>query len=324
MLKQFFQTQQALGSNASIVLVANQHQPLDELFDQLWKQVFMFERQFSRFLPSSELSVFNRNAGTKQFITPEFSRLLQASKNMAELSSGLYNPFILPALQRAGYKKSALPGYENDPVDDHSHKSVTSIDKLELGSDWARIPYGTAIDMGGCGKGYLADQVADLLDSKNLDGYWVSLGGDMVVSGTDDKQQPWKVDIQSANPDQKKLPIFVQTDGQRLSIATSGTFRRQNQPNLKHGHHIIDPKTLKPAITDISLATVVDSSAIRSDVLASCAVLKGSAAALPYLRAHHVGGAVIQSTGKHNVKLQSFGSNVQKFSGVVGKERQHA
>lgn len=299
LLTKHFETKPALGGDATITLVGDSKLDFINLFSHLWQDVFLFERRFSRFLPGSELSAFNRRAGVKQYVSPEFKELLEASIRMSKLSDGVYNPFILPALQRAGYKNSAMPGYENDLVDDHSNKRVVEASKLQLKDNMASIPYGTAIDMGGCGKGYLADKLADKLDHENLVGYWISLSGDMVVAGLDEKRKSWQVNIQSANSATKTLKNTVKNNGKRLGITTSGTFRRHNQQgSKKKWHHLIDPRTGKPAETDILLVTIVDKSCLHADVYASCAAVVGSKRAKDYLIKRGVEAACIQTTNR--------------------------
>lgn len=313
MLTKYYETKQALGGDVTITVVADTNQSTGDLFNQLWKEVYLFERKFSRFLPGSELSRFNRQAGIRQIISSDFKNLLGASLKMSKLSGGVYNPFILPALQRAGYKNSAMPGYENDVVDDHSTKKVVTIDKLELKENTATIPYGTALDMGGCGKGFLADRLADILDKLKLTGYWLSLSGDMVVAGFDDNLKPWQVKIQSADSHNQYIDLIIENNGSRLAVATSGTFKRQNQGTNHKWHHLIDPRTGKPAMTDILLATVVDYSCLNADVLASCAAIVGSHEANEYLVKRRVVAACIQTKNKTINKFGDVFKNLKRL-----------
>lgn len=309
MSKQYYQECIALGSKTGLSLVSQAPATqIDSLFRKLWKVIFLFERRFSRFLPNSELSMFNRNAGTKQAISPEFHAVLAAAQEMAQKTGGLYNPFILPALQKAGYSHSRVPGHEQDAVDDHSGKSVTGIDKLEIGDDWARIPYGTALDLGGCGKGYLADLLRDNFPDA-VTGYWLSLGGDIAVGGADEHEQPWAVSIESAYDPSTSIATI--TSSQLSAVATSGTTVHSGKTAGKRWHHIIDPRTCQPAETDILLATVYDSSALRADVLASCAVILGGQKGLQFLKEKQVQAAVLQlrsAIGKKHIL--HFGSAI--------------
>ena len=105
----YSQKQQALGSIIELCIVSSQPQAdIDTLYDHLWHRIFAFEKQCSRFLPASELSFFNRRAGIKHTVSPSFRQVLIAAKSIGLRSEGLYNPFILPALQAAGYSPIRL------------------------------------------------------------------------------------------------------------------------------------------------------------------------------------------------------------------------
>lgn len=279
------ETKLALGGDAVIMLVGNNTTEFEELFKKIWVIIFNFERQYSRFIPGSELSKFNRQAGVRTKITPEFRELLEASAAMSSLTNDLHNPFILPALQKSGYVRSAVSGYENDPVDDFRSRKLASPSSLHIESDnFATIPLHTAIDMGGCGKGYLLDVISKMIDTDSLEGYWISLSGDIISWGVDEDAEAWETTIQQSRTD-ASVPTIV-GHGEQLGIATSGTFRRDaHASKTQDWHHIIDPKTGKSSRTDIGLATVVASTAIRADVLASAAVLLGSRDAPAFLRA---------------------------------------
>jgi thiamine biosynthesis lipoprotein len=296
MMKLYKQKNIALGSEAVLTIVSNRRKTeIDAIFSELWIRTFKFEKRFSRFLPTSELSMFNRSSGSKQIISEEFHDILQAAKRLSIDTGGLYNPFVLPALQKAGYTQSFVKGAENDIHEDHSRKSVVSIDKLEFGSDWARIPYGTAIDLGGCGKGFLADQLADYIQSRVI-GYSISLGGDIVCGGLDENGANFSVTIQKVNSYDDEIVGEIIMLIQKYSVASSGITKRRGSNNGSAWHHIIDPKTLEPAKTDILLATVCHASGLYADVLASCCVILGSRKSKSFLRSHGVNDALFQVT----------------------------
>jgi thiamine biosynthesis lipoprotein len=300
------QQQRALGGDVTIGFTSDlTAKAAAKVFSELWKSVFAFERQHSRFIPDSELSQFNRAAGQAVPISVPFREILLAARHWANQTNGLYNPFILPALHRAGYRQSAVPGYEADVQEDHRHKAVVSIDKLQIGDNWATIPYNTAIDLGGIGKGYLADQLGAYLQQLGVAGYWLSLSGDVAAWGHDAAGEPLRVAIQDANQHHGHLPYQIRCHTAAAGVATSGTFHRSNQPH-QIGHHLIDPRTGRPATTDLALATVVAKSATAADILASCAVILGSDQAPDFLHNQSVKAYVLQSRG-HNP--QRFGDH---------------
>lgn len=282
----YFQTNIALGSTVNLFIAADQklETAVSQLFAELWRAIFVFERQFSRFLPNSELSQFNQKAGSQQPATPEFLALLKEAKRLSEATNGLFNPFILPALQRAGYKKSAVPGYEDDEQHDYSRLHVAEPKDLKIGDTWASIPYGTAIDMGGCGKGYLADELAKLIVNEKIDGYWFSLGGDVIGAGKDEHGKPIVVEIQDTPDDTEPAKWIVKPGLAPFAVATSGTNIRKGVHEGKAWHHILDPRTQLPAVTDLMTASIHGTSAVEADVLASSAIIVGSKKASTLLK----------------------------------------
>lgn len=300
----------ALGSEIELCIVSNRPQKdIDALYQSLWQRIFSFEKQCSRFLPASELSFFNRRAGTKHTITPSFRQALVAAKTISLTTEGLYNPFILPALQAAGYSHSLVPGHENDAIDDYSHRRVVPITKLEIGDDWARIPYGTAIDLGGCGKGYVGDQLAAMIPEW-VSGFWFSLGGDLVAGGTDENGESWKIGVQDAESPHKNRAFITVPPHSQLAIATSGTTHRRGVKDGKTWHHLIDPRTLRPAVTTMRVATVCAKSSLTADVLASCAVILSHNDSREFLQKNAVTTAVLQYSAGGQLQTDYFGVEV--------------
>lgn len=297
-LAQYTSTKKALGGPVTLGFVSgDNHEVADHLMQQLWLAVFTFEKRFSRFITTSELSIFNHRAGSKVSISPEFEQLLRAAERQARQTEGLYNPFILPALHQAGYIRTADADYAADEVIDYTKRTVADVTQLEIGDGFARIPYATAIDLGGCGKGYLADQLGTMLREAGVAGYWLELSGDIAVFGHDTEGNPVSVAVQSATGEPLPEPIVCPVTPS--GVATSGTFRRASQTESLRSHHIIDPGTLLPAETDIALATVQADTALDADVLASCAVIVGSQAAPTYLREHGARGWILQALDKN-------------------------
>lgn len=298
----------ALGTKITGCLISDESSE-DRLFSRLWREVLVFERQFSRFLPDSELSNFNRSAGREQPISQDFYKLLKAARSLSKETEGLYNPFVLPALQSSGYRRSMVRGNESDYVDDFSSRRVVDWKKLKLNTNAACIPVDTAIDLGGCGKGYIAEKLREHL--KDLPGYWLSMGGDIAAFGTDNFGEPWRVSIQSAKDPLNDIGFVELPTTGLQAAATSGTISRSGGEGPGAWHHIIDPRTCHPAKTDLQIATVVCGSALKADVLASCAIILGSELAPGFLLSHGVEDFLLQ--GMNNKKQSIIIANGQNI-----------
>jgi thiamine biosynthesis lipoprotein len=306
-MKRFQQTGRALGSEVFLTIVVNEDQN-GKLFTNLWEQVNSFEQQFSRFKKDSELSHFNNHAGNKATISSEFRKLLEASQRMSVVTEGLYNPFILPSLQQAGYIGSWPSPASFDPQLDYTHRKTVAVSELLIGDTWAQIPANAALEFGGCGKGYLLDQLSNYLDEHRVASYWLSLGGDIICKGFDQTDEPWDIAIDSVKKSGETVGNFINEDGQKLAIATSGVTKRKGKNDGKQWHHIINPVDGKPAQTDILTVSLCAPSALAADVFAKCLVILGSPAAQAFITNHSIKSALLQvDSGKNDVEMLKFG-----------------
>jgi len=303
------QTNQALGSQAVITLAIEkslrQAQPI---FDELWQTIYSFDQAYSRFLSDSELSRFNERAGENVPVTDDFKQFLVRSKQLAQKTDNLFNPFILPALQRAGYKHSLADAKRAGP--DYSNRHVASPDSLEIGSATARIPGDTALDSGGIGKGYLLDLLGSLLAKHKTGNYWISLGGDILVNGSMGESEAWEIDIPNAIDVSKTVATVTVPANQQLAIATSGVTKRKGIQHNKAWHHIIDPSTGEPALTDILTATVCMPNGVLADVYASCIVTLGTNKYVQFMKTHGIKDVMVQTANGEGVAIKIHGKRL--------------
>jgi len=88
-----------------------------------------------------------------------------------------------------------------------------------------RKPRDVAIDLGGIGKGYIVDQVADELSKKYAHGI-VDAGGDMRIMGKNREQNLdyWAIDVENPFDATRALAVLLLSE---CAVATSGTNRRK-------------------------------------------------------------------------------------------------
>jgi thiamine biosynthesis lipoprotein len=262
----FMQTAEALGSTVELRVIAAEQYQVDHVFAVLWEEVRTFEQQFSRFKQESELTRFNERAGDEVPISPAFRELLLSVRHYATVSEGLFNPFILPALQDAGYVHSMT---DSQTTRDYRARTIVDPRQLTISDVTAQIPEGSALDLGGIGKGYLADRLASLTDSVAVD-YCLSLGGDMRVRGSD-VEGPWQIDVQSA-VDRTRDVAYVTCAQDTFGVATSGSTRQKLGASQAHQ---IDPRSGTALPQSEQMCTVVAPTATAADVMASCILIGG-------------------------------------------------
>lgn len=221
--------------------------------------------RMTRFEPGSELSSFNASAGEWVEVSPELEALLREALRAFAVSGGLVHAGVLRALVAAGYGRtfSAGPTAVLDAVALGPLPPLPAV--LEVGAGRARLRPGFGIDLGGIAKGWLADRLTERLGPNCL----VNLGGDLCARGAGPAGDGWPVGFGGTT--------LMLRD---RAAATSGTHGRAWGDGL---HHLVDPRTNRPAETDLVEVSVLAATAADAEIHAKTALLLGRAAAPHYL-----------------------------------------
>jgi len=223
--------------------------------------------RLTRFEPNSELSRLNASRGRWFAISPEIEALLRESLRAFEISDGLVNVAVLPALLAAGYTRDFAAG----PTAITAAPRIPLLpEALQLRPGEARLVSGGGVDLGGIAKGWLADRVAERLGDNVL----VNLCGDLFARGGGESGEGWPVGFGD-----KTLLL------KDMGAATSGTTKRA----WAGGHHLIDPRTGLPAKSDLREVSVLASTATDAEIYAKVALLLGSRDAPVWLGARSPG-----------------------------------
>jgi len=142
------------------------------------------------------------------------------------------------------------------------------------------LPAGVRLDFGGIGKAWTADRAAAALSS--FGPCLIDAGGDISVRGAPAGWRGWPVGVTDPRNPVETLTVLAMADG---GVATSGIDVRHWRRGGQMCHHIIDPRTGKPAATDLLSVTVVAPDAKEANLHAVAAMILGSEAGMRYLAA---------------------------------------
>lgn len=226
--------------------------------------------RLTRFDAGSELSRLNAGAGRWVEVGDELEQILRESLRAFELSRGLVNIAVLPAMLEIGYSRSFTAG--PGPLAATAPRPLPALpDVLEVGPGRARVEPGWGVDLGGIAKGWLADRLCDRLGDSCL----ANLGGDLAARGGGPEGGGWPVGFGG-------VTVMLNDQG----AATSSTRRRAWTAGGEGRHHLIDPRTGAPARGDLAEVSVVAGDGTTAEVLAKTALLLGAGEAPAFLAAH--------------------------------------
>jgi thiamine biosynthesis lipoprotein len=269
----------AMGSHIKVILDSEQ----EELLAEVEKAADWFEEwedRLSRFRPESELSQVNRTAGRVVRVSQVFWDVLQASYEANRLSAKLVTPTILPALEAAGYTQSFDQLPASSFIAESSRPAVDGLVQIKRDpvTRSLQLPPDMRLDFGGVAKGWAAHQAMQRLE--HLGPVLVDAGGDIAVSGTRTGGQPWLVGVVDPLNGLKELEMLAIGRG---GVATSGRDYRHWTLNGIPQHHIIDPRTGRPADTDVLSATVVGPDVLAAEAAAKAVFILGGESGLDWL-----------------------------------------
>jgi FAD:protein FMN transferase len=243
----------AMGTTCSLFATA-----ADLVAGELW--VRSMGERLTRFSPDSELSQLNAHEGEWFPISAEPESVLRAALEAHRMSSGLVNAAVLQSMIAVGYTRSLAEGHAVATLD-RVRPLPPLPEVLEVRHGEARVARGSGIDLGGIAKGWLADRLSEILGPSCV----VNLGGDLRVRGR------WPIGMGEAT-------LMLRDQG----AATSSTRKRR----WGRVHHLIDPRTGRPAQTGLEDVSVVAATAFEAEVVAKTALLLGPTLAPAYCASH--------------------------------------
>jgi thiamine biosynthesis lipoprotein len=251
--------------------------------------------RLTRFAGTSDLSRLNADPRRAVPVRPTLGALLDWGRAAEAATDGVVDIGLLDArlAAEAGADPPARPRAAS------AASRAWSLDRRARGAVVQR-PVGLRFDLDGVGKGWLADRALDLLS-----GYPAALvdaDGDIAMSlaageswfvGVDDGRAS---DTGATSPTDLATLQLVGAAGARrtqFGLATSGTSVHRWERDGGWRHHLIDPGTERPAVTDVVQATVLAASAREAEALAKAAVIRGSQAAFGLLERASVSAALL-------------------------------
>ena len=278
------ETFRALGTDVRLLVSAPDAPVLVAAAREL---IEAFEACCSRFDEDSELCALNADPRPVVPASRTLRDAVGAALWAARRSDGLVDPCLLDALEHAGYRSSFAPSPRAVPAPAGPGRAASPA----VAARWREVvvdhatgtiarPPGLRLDLGGSGKGHVADRVAALLAPARS--WVVDCGGDVRLGGTHD--------VHVAHP-------FGGAPAARLTltdtaVATSSVVRRAwRGDDGAPRHHLLDPATGAPAWSGLLAASALAPTALEAETLAKLALLRGRGDALVH------GGVLIGAGG---------------------------
>lgn len=197
------------------------------------------ESEISEYQPTSDISCLNRKAGHEGCkIGRHAWDLIQISLRISKKTKRAFD---------LRFSSLSLEGFRA-PL------------KMKKSTNFVKLTHPkTRLGVGAIGKGYIVDQMAEVLIQKGFSHFLINAGGDLKAVGG-----PWKVALQVPKGNFGEVAHYQEIENQ--SLATSGLYEQ--------GAHITDPRTGQKLLRPGSV-TVMSSQLTIADALATALLVLG-------------------------------------------------
>ncbi len=215
-----------------------------------------FEQKYSRFIDGNFLANLNERVGEWVEVDEELYGLLKFAGEVKAKTRGAFDLGVKRILESWGYDKNYSFVEKRVGGDDFGQIELTE------DGDKRQVKISGQIELGGIGKGYAVDKMAEKL--KDFSGYFVNAGGDILAKGCDEQGKKWRIYFEHPG-DPEQVIGFV--DAGDLALACTSPSKRKwvvhserhdgrfpqsasclsSTLAVKNKHHLVDPKTGEPA-----------------------------------------------------------------------------
>lgn len=239
----------------------------------------------------SDLKKLAAAAGNGAWISlhPEVFHMLAVSQEYSRLSDGAWDVTTGPLVELwgIGTEQAKVPTAEELA----KAKAKVGWQKLELNPETqcARLrEAGMSLDLGGIAKGFAADEVKKIYEKYGVKNGLINLGSSSLYAlGKNAKGESWRVGIRHPRSEDKdsRLAVVALSDG---ALSTSGDYERFFERDGVRYHHILDPRTGRPADNGAVSDTIVAEGSLPdagmiSDLLTTTVFVLGPEAGRDFL-----------------------------------------
>lgn len=292
MTKEFEYNGKAMGTEYFVSVVCNSEELAKKMFALATQNIQSFEERFSRFLPTSELSLLNDKK--KMVVSEIFLKATLKAYDLFVETKGIFNPLV--QIARFGYDKTFDDIENNKNLENEDYYDIDfNSTLLDTHTSKIHLNRGQKLDFGGFLKGYLAEIIAKKIKnySENIEGVIVNIGGDIHTQGLDKDGNKFVFNIY--NPILNKEDVVVTLHNQ--SLATSGTYKRKWFMFGKKMHHILDISGKKNPKSNIISASIIHKDGAVAEAYTKVFLSKNYKEALKLFRHQNLSFIVIKTDG---------------------------
>jgi thiamine biosynthesis lipoprotein len=295
---------------------------LREIHEQINAELMSLNRQMSTWDSESEISRFNHSEATAPFSgSADFIAVVRRSLELSNSTAGAFDPALQPLLNLWGFGSEAEERQVPTVKEIEAARKLTGAGKVGIDKEGRLTKSDPAVSLalGAIAKGYGVDRLAAIMDTQQLENWFVEIGGEVAVRGHNPDGEPWRVGIQypTTNPLSEELQGIMHVTGG--AVATSGNYRNYIEEDGVIYSHILDPRTGRTVLSDTASVTVCAPDCMTADALATALFVMGAEEGLSWVEKQDGIEAMFLTRGEDGEIIEHFSSGFRKFTGYTSR-----
>lgn len=256
-LKKVERSINAMGTTFTVDMYGTNVGQMQSASEQAFDEVKRLDQMLSNYIPDSELSRVNAEAGDHPVaVSKEFFDLLAACAEYSRKGEGSFDITVGPLMKVWGFYKGSghLPHRAEirEALDHIGYQNV----ELDPAKRTVRfLKPGMSLDPGGVGKGYAVDKMVAILRANGITSALVSGGGSSIygIGAPPTDSRGWYIRIRDPKDEKKTAAeVYLKDD----SVSTSGNYEKFFRAEGRLYSHIMNPQTGYPAEGTLSVSIV--------------------------------------------------------------------
>ncbi|WP_428980174.1 FAD:protein FMN transferase [Catenovulum adriaticum] len=242
--------------------------------------------KMSTYQSDSELSLFNQNTSTDAVaLSAETAKVISKAIDIGMQTHGALDVTVGPLVNLWGFGPDGRPNKVPSDSKVESIKTHIGLDKLTYDQGHlTKSDPKVYVDLSAIAKGFGVDQVADHLESVGVADYLVEIGGEMRLKGQKLNGENWRIAIEKPESFDRAVQQVIEPGDNAL--ATSGDYRNYFEQDGVRFSHTIDPTTFKPINHKLVSVSVITSTCMEADGLATALNVMGPEKAFDFAKMH--------------------------------------
>ena len=281
---------------------------------EIQEELQKFDNSLNPFNKNSIITHVNKNNAVKldSFFIEVFNKAMEVSRN----SNGAFDITVAPLVNLWGFGFENIDNINQQTID--SIKQFVGFEKITIEDDnIVKSDPRVMLNMSAIAKGYAVDVISRLLERHGIENYMVEIGGEIRMSGVNDKGKCWLIGLEKPVDDNIGLSAEIQTTLRicNKAIATSGNYRNYYIKDGKKYAHTINPNTGYPSEQNILSVSVIADDCMTADACATAFMVLGLEESLTLIKTLPTTDAYFIYVDEDNVVKSIYSDGFEQFLG---------